>query len=116
MSHNSCLHSSSQPRTLELYQFLGILDDVWAGSGPHQTIHEYTSLDNGDPPVIIWNDPELKSQVDKPHLEPRLIGQVDHEAILRACLSRDYGCQAEPGTELVSYEQQLGRYWSISIC
>ncbi|KAJ3794429.1 FAD binding domain-containing protein [Lentinula aff. detonsa] len=96
-----------QPRTLELYRFLGILDDVWAGSGPHQTIHEYTSPDNGEPPVIIWNDPELKSQVDKPHLEPRLIGQVDHEAILRACLLRDYGCQVELGTELVSYEQQL---------
>lgn len=30
---------------------------------------------------------------------------MDHEAILRACLLRDYGCQVEFGTELISYEQ-----------
>ncbi|KAJ3822114.1 FAD binding domain-containing protein [Lentinula raphanica] len=95
-----------QPRTLELYRFLGVLDDIWQGSGSHQTIHQYTSPDNGEPPVIAWNDPEMKRQADKPYLSSRSIGQVDHEAILRAHLLRDYGCQVELGTELVSLEQQ----------
>ncbi|KAJ3935830.1 MAG: FAD binding domain-containing protein [Lentinula lateritia] len=102
-----CRGPGIQPRTLELYKFLGVLDDILAGSGPHQSIHQYTSPDNGEPPVILWDQSKEKveEKVDKPYLSPRIIAQVDHEAILRACLLRDYGCQVEFGTELISYEQ-----------
>ncbi|KAJ3873414.1 FAD binding domain-containing protein, partial [Lentinula edodes] len=97
-----CRGPGIQPRTLELYKFLGVLDDILAGSGPHQSIHQYTSPDNGEPPVILWD--QSKEKVEE-KLSPRIIAQVDHEAILRACLLRDYGCQVEFGTELISYEQ-----------
>ncbi|KAH7878759.1 FAD binding domain-containing protein [Lentinula edodes] len=102
-----CRGPGIQPRTLELYKFLGVLDDILAGSGPHQSIHQYTSPDNGEPPVILWDESKKKveEKVDKPYLSTRIIAQVDHEAIFRACLLRDYGCQVEFGTELISYEQ-----------
>ncbi|KAJ3850352.1 FAD binding domain-containing protein [Lentinula lateritia] len=102
-----CRGPGIQPRTLELYKFLGVLDEILAGSGPHQSVHQYTSPDNGEPPVIIWDESKekVKEKVDKPYLSTRIIAQVDHEAIFRACLLRDYGCEVEFGTELISYEQ-----------
>ncbi|KAJ4490161.1 FAD binding domain-containing protein [Lentinula aciculospora] len=97
-----------QPRTLELYKFLGVLDEIWQGSGSHQTIHQYTSPDNGEPPVITWDNSKenVEETVEKPYLNSRCIGQVDHEAILRSYLWRDYEYEVEFGTELISYEQQ----------
>ncbi|KAF9061453.1 FAD binding domain-containing protein [Rhodocollybia butyracea] len=94
------------PRTLELYRFLGVLDEIWQASGPVQDMHQYTSPDNGEPPLIAYNGKveEIKPTPDKPYFAPRIIGQVDHEAILRSFLFKDYGCQVELGTELVSYE------------
>ncbi|KAE9408898.1 FAD/NAD(P)-binding domain-containing protein [Gymnopus androsaceus JB14] len=100
---------SIQPRTLELYKFLGILDDIWAASGGHQLIHRYTLPDDGQPPLIMWGEePPVIQTVDKPYFDHRNIGQVDHEAVLRNCLLKDYGVQVELGLELVKYEHSLG--------
>ncbi|KAE9408813.1 FAD/NAD(P)-binding domain-containing protein [Gymnopus androsaceus JB14] len=98
-----------QPRTLELYKFLGVLDDIWAASGGHQPVHRYTLPDDGQPPLIMWNDePPVTQTVDKPYFTARHIGQVDHEAVLRNCLLKNYGVQVELGLELVKYEHSPG--------
>ncbi|KIK54367.1 hypothetical protein GYMLUDRAFT_77093 [Collybiopsis luxurians FD-317 M1] len=99
---------SIQPRTLELYKFLGILDDIWKGSGGPQFVQQYTSPDNGEPPVTAWDFSHPEEIPDKPYPTHRNIGQVDHEAVLRARLLQDYGVQVELNKELVSYKYNSG--------
>ncbi|KAJ3843773.1 hypothetical protein F5878DRAFT_687172 [Lentinula raphanica] len=79
-----------------------------AGAGPVGLVSALILLRNGLTVRIITKETEFRTGYRGPgiQLSSRSIGQVDHEAILRAHLLRDYGCQVELGTELVSLEQQ----------
>ncbi|KAI5830005.1 hypothetical protein K523DRAFT_372475 [Schizophyllum commune Tattone D] len=93
-----------QPRTLELYKLLGILDDVLKRARFAQPIVHY-KLPGGTEVarefnMFPWTDPTP----DCPYPNPLMLGQDRHEEILRAHLQR-YGIQVEWATELVDFTQ-----------
>ncbi|KAL1725457.1 FAD binding domain-containing protein [Schizophyllum commune] len=93
-----------QPRTLELYKLLGVLDDILKRARFAQPIVHY-KLPGGTEVarefnMFPWTDPTP----DCPYPNPLMLGQDRHEEILRAYLQR-YGIQVEWATELVHFTQ-----------
>ncbi|KAL1755699.1 FAD binding domain-containing protein [Schizophyllum commune] len=93
-----------QPRTLELYKFLGVLDDILERARFAQPIVHY-KLPGGTEVarefnMFPWTDPTP----DCPYPNPLMLGQDRHEEILRAHLQR-YGIEVEWATELVDFTQ-----------
>ncbi|KAJ6511431.1 FAD binding domain-containing protein [Mycena vitilis] len=95
--------SGIMPRTLELYDILGILPDIQkegqylpsvARYGPGQTDPTETFR------LAEWVDP----RPDMPHANAVSVGQDRHEEILREHL-RNLSCCVELGSELRSFEQ-----------
>ncbi|KAI5890762.1 uncharacterized protein SCHCODRAFT_02632818 [Schizophyllum commune H4-8] len=93
-----------QPRTLELYKLLGVLDDILERARFAQPIVHY-KLPGGTEVarefnMFPWTDPTP----DCPYPNPLMLGQDRHEEILRAHLQR-YGIEVEWATELVDFTQ-----------
>ncbi|KAH9829717.1 monooxygenase [Rhodofomes roseus] len=104
-----------QPRTLEIFNYLGVLDDMRAKGIIAPTQRRVYKLPGGVEPLKTVN----MLQYDEPtpstpiiaHRSATLrkangihIGQENSEAILRAHLAK-YGCSVELGTELRDLEQ-----------
>ncbi|KDQ13836.1 hypothetical protein BOTBODRAFT_133086 [Botryobasidium botryosum FD-172 SS1] len=92
-----------QPRTLEVFANLGVLDDVLAKGITQPIMRAYAP--NGRDIAREWNFldvVELSPSV--PYPNPTMIAQDDTEAILRDHLQR-YNVQVELGHELVGLEQ-----------
>ncbi|KAF7334247.1 FAD-binding-3 domain-containing protein [Mycena sanguinolenta] len=77
--------SGIQPRTLELYDILGVLPNI---------------LKAGEPVGLLAKYPTP----DTPHPNGHIVTQDAHEEVLRAYL-RDLGCAVELGSQLLSFEQ-----------
>uniref|UniRef100_A0A0W0FJ75 Uncharacterized protein n=1 Tax=Moniliophthora roreri TaxID=221103 RepID=A0A0W0FJ75_MONRR len=97
--------SRLQPRTLELYKFLGILREIEARAGAGSiTIQVYTSPEGFGPINSFAIYEELIPHPAYHRINGLTICQDDHEAILRQVLEREYGVSVEFGTELISFE------------
>ncbi|KAH9829714.1 monooxygenase [Rhodofomes roseus] len=104
-----------QPRTLEVLNYLGVLNDVLAKAIISPTQRRVYKLPGGTEPLktvtmlqydkptpstpIAAHAAAIPSKVNGVH-----IGQDNSEAILRAHLAK-YGCSVELGTELRDFEQ-----------
>jgi 2-polyprenyl-6-methoxyphenol hydroxylase-like FAD-dependent oxidoreductase len=90
-----------QPRTLEVFEDLGVLDEVFAaGMGaPLMRIYDGNS--------VVWEDRMAKPEpprADRPYPNLWFVPQWRTEEILRARLS-SYGVDAQLGTEVAAVEQ-----------
>ncbi|KAJ3881576.1 FAD binding domain-containing protein [Lentinula edodes] len=95
-----------QPRTLELYKFLGILPDVVERSSTSpENLKYFTAPDDGKPPHLAPISQTLEDTPDRPMINARILGQNRHEQLLREHILADHGVQVELGTELQSFEQ-----------
>ncbi|KAF5338052.1 hypothetical protein D9758_014255 [Tetrapyrgos nigripes] len=94
-----------QPRTLEMFKFLGILPEM---------LKEATRL----PKMEHWSSPQGKEPISvgdfglnvedtpaKPYHNMVAIGQDVQEGILRSVIEKGYGVHVELGSELRSFEQ-----------
>ncbi|KAE9394013.1 hypothetical protein BT96DRAFT_1022749 [Gymnopus androsaceus JB14] len=95
-----------QPRTLEVYKFLGVLPDFMEQSSPQPgSIQYYSVPDDGKPPRVAPATDRTDDTPARPLNNSRMLGQNRQEAILRKHILTDYDCQVELGTELRSFEQ-----------
>ncbi|KAL1736163.1 FAD binding domain-containing protein [Schizophyllum commune] len=93
-----------QPRTLEVFNFLGVLDDVLAGSGTFKPVRVY-KMPGGVEVAKEIHPTILKDPLpDKPWPNARSMGQDRLEAILARHLAGQ-GCPVERGVELQSFTQ-----------
>jgi 2-polyprenyl-6-methoxyphenol hydroxylase-like FAD-dependent oxidoreductase len=91
-----------QPRTLEVFEDLGVLDEVFAAGigAPLMRIYDRKS--------VVWEDRMAKPEpprADTPYPNLWFVPQWRTEEILRARLS-SYGVDVQFGTEVVSAEQE----------
>ncbi|KAL1680317.1 FAD binding domain-containing protein [Schizophyllum commune] len=93
-----------QPRTLEVFNFLGVLDDVIAGSGTFKPVRVY-KMPGGVEVAKEIHPTTLKDPLpDKPWPNARSMGQDRLEAILARHLEAQ-SCPVERGVELHSFTQ-----------
>ncbi|KAJ3717757.1 FAD binding domain-containing protein [Lentinula raphanica] len=98
--------SGIQPRTLELYKFLGILPDILSQSSlVPEKLRYYTAPDDGKPPRSSSFVEPLSSSPDRPMTDAKMLGQNYHEQILREHIFKEYDVRVELDTELQSFEQ-----------
>ncbi|KAJ6569265.1 FAD binding domain-containing protein [Mycena capillaripes] len=95
--------STIQPRTLELYDILGVLPDILKIGATLPSIAKY---DHGEirPTSMVKLADILEPTPDIPHPNAINVSQDLHEEILRNHL-RMLGCSVELGSELRSFEQ-----------
>jgi len=91
-----------QPRTLEVFEDLGVLDDVFAAGigAPLMRIYDGKS--------VVWEDRMAEPEpprADRPYPNLWFVPQWRTEEILRARLS-SYGVEVQPGTEVVAVEPE----------
>ncbi|PCH36582.1 monooxygenase [Wolfiporia cocos MD-104 SS10] len=94
----------NQPRTLEYYNLLGVLPDIWERSIPQVSISMYTL--GGAEPIKMIHMIDIEEDTPAiPHNESRSLGQATQESILREHLEK-LGVHVELNTELRTYEQR----------
>lgn len=91
------------PRSLELFQFLGVVDVITKAGTSIPTIRMYKS-DGVEVLKEFQMTPSRDPTPTNPYLNPVLLGQEGLEAILRTALA-EHGCSVELGTELRSFQQ-----------
>jgi 2-polyprenyl-6-methoxyphenol hydroxylase-like FAD-dependent oxidoreductase len=90
-----------QPRTLEVFDDLGVLDAVLAAGSPPAPIRAYAGgRFLGERRMSDWQEPTP----DVPHPNPWVLGQAETEGILRERL-RELGVRVGLATELVAFVQ-----------
>ncbi|KAF5357444.1 hypothetical protein D9757_011598 [Collybiopsis confluens] len=95
-----------QPRTLELYQFLGVLPEILNHSATSpRNVKYFSSPDDGKPPQLAPFLEILDNTPSKPMMNGRTLGQNRHEKLLRDQIFKDFGVKVELGTEFRSFEQ-----------
>ncbi|KAL1710529.1 FAD binding domain-containing protein [Schizophyllum commune] len=93
-----------QPRTLEVFDYLGVLEDVLAVSGTFKPVRVY-KMPGGVEVAKEIHPTTLKAPLpDKPWPNARSMGQDRLEAILARHLEAQ-GCPVERGVELQSFTQ-----------
>ncbi|KAF8185933.1 FAD binding domain-containing protein [Mycena galopus ATCC 62051] len=92
-----------QPRTLELYDILGVLPNIMKAGEPIPPMAKY---ERGQikPSEIVKIAENVEPTPDTPHPNPHNIPQDVHEEILRDYLQR-LSCSVELGSQLVRFEQ-----------
>jgi len=91
-----------QPRTLEIFEDLGIVQEIMAAGGSYPPQREYQ--DDGswqEAPTVEARSPTAS----EPYLTPWMVPQFLTEAVMRTRL-RELGHQPEFGCELVGLEQR----------
>ena len=91
-----------QPRTLEVFEDLGVLDEVFAAGigAPLMRIYDGKS--------VVWEDRMAEPEpprADRPYPNLWFVPQWRTEEVLRARLS-SYGAEVQPGTEVVAVEPE----------
>ncbi|KAJ7696581.1 FAD binding domain-containing protein [Mycena rosella] len=92
------------PRTQEIFRALGVLDGINEHAIVAPQIRTYIAPDGVVPHQTFHMMPPVDRTPACPHPDLILVGQNDVEGILRAAL-REYSCEVEYGTELVSLAQ-----------
>ncbi|NED34691.1 3-(3-hydroxyphenyl)propionate hydroxylase [Streptomyces sp. SID8499] len=90
-----------QPRTLEVFDDLGVLDAVLKEGAPPAPIRVHL---DGRPAGVRWMFEPREPRPDVPYPNAWVLGQSQLEGILRARLA-EFGVQVEPGVALVGLEQ-----------
>ncbi|KAA9158884.1 3-(3-hydroxyphenyl)propionate hydroxylase [Amycolatopsis acidicola] len=90
-----------QPRTMEVFEDLGVLDAVLAAGRPAPEFRVY--LDGEHTMNRRMAEPE-QPRPDVPYPNARMLGQSQTEGILRDRLA-EFGVHVELGTELLDFEQ-----------
>ncbi|KIK53914.1 hypothetical protein GYMLUDRAFT_249957 [Collybiopsis luxurians FD-317 M1] len=94
-----------QPRTIEMYKLLGMLDDLLEVKADVMPLHKYSSPQGDDPGETIPMVDVLENTPSRPFNTGFMLMQELQEHILRERLEKDYGCQVELSTELRSFEE-----------
>jgi 2-polyprenyl-6-methoxyphenol hydroxylase-like FAD-dependent oxidoreductase len=90
-----------QPRTLEIFEDLGIIDRIAATGGPYPPQREYRADgSHADSPIIETHD----LTPAEPWQAPLMVPQFLTEAVMRDRLA-ELGHQAEFGCELIGFDQ-----------
>ncbi|KIY46800.1 hypothetical protein FISHEDRAFT_75326 [Fistulina hepatica ATCC 64428] len=93
-----------QPRTQDLYQFLGVQDDIAAAGRLPPKVYLYKMPEGIEVEKVVEAVPILETTPALPHRNIIMLGQDLHEAILLQHVQKA-GCIVESGVELCSYEQ-----------
>ncbi|CCM01287.1 uncharacterized protein FIBRA_03336 [Fibroporia radiculosa] len=93
-----------QPRTLEVYNLLGVLPDVYARGLSGRKMCFYKLPGGVEPLKKFYMYPPEEPTPSVPFINLWGLGQFLAEEILRTHLKR-YGCEVELSTELMSFEQ-----------
>ncbi|KAI0338365.1 hypothetical protein BDW22DRAFT_1432608 [Trametopsis cervina] len=94
-----------QPRTQELFHFLGILPDIMKRTSPVPMNRSYKMPEGVEPKVQYYLAGEpVRPSPDVPFPNAQMLGQASYEEILRTHLHK-YGVEVELGMELVSFRQ-----------
>ncbi|KAF7798986.1 hypothetical protein EIP86_010215 [Pleurotus ostreatoroseus] len=96
--------SGLQPRTLELFRFLGVADDIVNGGRRLVKRCIYEMPDGRKPARIFDMAPWEEPTPSVPYRNPWIIGQSHNEEIIRSHLEK-HGVHVELNTELVGFEQ-----------
>ncbi|KAJ7705540.1 FAD binding domain-containing protein [Mycena rosella] len=95
-----------QPRTQELFQMLGIIDQINAQSRIVPPFRSYAP--EGRVPLKTWEStPTLDPVPAFPYRNLITLGQNHLEGILRADLAEKYSCAVDVGKTLVSFTQDV---------
>ncbi|KAF9266750.1 hypothetical protein L218DRAFT_921364 [Marasmius fiardii PR-910] len=97
--------SGLQPRTLELYQTLGILPEILSRSGPLPPMKIFTSPEGPKPVKEFSMMEQLEVTPEYPLINGAMLSQDRHEALIRNVLAEEYDTHVELGTELRSFVQ-----------
>ncbi|KZT69639.1 monooxygenase [Daedalea quercina L-15889] len=97
--------AGTMPRTQELYQLLGILDDVQAKALQTPPIRMYRLPEGVEPITTFPVEPLVAPTPSRPYSNIILLGQSQTEAILRGHLEK-YHCKVELGTTLYSIQPE----------
>lgn len=90
-----------QPRTLEVFDDLGVIDAVRAKAMARPVFRDFLDgVEVGE----LRMDEDLPPNPAVPYPNPLMLGQSDTEAVLRDRLA-EYGMEVELGTEVVGFEQ-----------
>ncbi|KZT05391.1 monooxygenase [Laetiporus sulphureus 93-53] len=92
------------PRSLELYNFLGVLSDLRARAISMVPMRVYKLPEGREPLATFLLDPPVQPTPYVPFTNISMLAQEHTETILRAHLAR-HGCEVELGTELQGFEQ-----------
>ncbi|TFK29754.1 pentachlorophenol 4-monooxygenase [Coprinopsis marcescibilis] len=92
------------PRSLELFNHLGIADEVMKASIDIPTVRKYKLPEGTEVLQEFAMSPILDPTPADPYRNPRLLGQDKLESIFHAALAK-HGCVVEKGTELQSFQQ-----------
>ncbi|KDQ49588.1 hypothetical protein JAAARDRAFT_74621 [Jaapia argillacea MUCL 33604] len=96
------------PRTLEVYEFLGVLPDILKAGFILPMIRSY---EVGTLKILkeFYMSPFIDPEPAFPYLNSLTLGQNSAEHILRTHLAAKYGCGVDRGTELRSFTQDDSR-------
>ncbi|KAJ7314447.1 FAD binding domain-containing protein [Mycena albidolilacea] len=97
-----------QPRTQELFQALGVLDDIRRHAISWPPMRSYVPPEGIIPLKTFRMAPAGNPTPDRPIADPIALGQDVLEGVLRAVLKETYSCEVEFGTRLVSFTQDAG--------
>ncbi|KZT68268.1 monooxygenase [Daedalea quercina L-15889] len=97
-----------QPRTQEIFRFLGVIDDVLAKALNIMPRCEYKMPGGAEILKVSYVAPKEVATPAIPYPNARFLGQYNTEAILRSHIER-LGGTVEYGTELRSFEQHPDR-------
>ncbi|KAF8178164.1 FAD binding domain-containing protein [Mycena galopus ATCC 62051] len=95
--------SSIQPRTLELYDILGILPGILELGEPVPLLLKY-ERGQVKPVATLKLSEKVEPTPDTPHPTMYIVRQDGHEEVLRAHL-QEFSCSVELGCQLVGFEQ-----------
>ncbi|KAI0784330.1 FAD binding domain-containing protein [Abortiporus biennis] len=101
--HHSLRGAAIQARSLELFNFLGVYDEMVAGSIPLLPVRSYKFPGGRDIESVIPLAPLVDATPDIPFPNPRMLGQAGIESILRSHLTK-LGVEIECSKELVKFE------------
>ncbi|KAI5885538.1 uncharacterized protein SCHCODRAFT_02593253 [Schizophyllum commune H4-8] len=97
-----------QPRTIEVLNLLGVLDDFWKRSINLKKVRLYEMPGAMKVAKEIALEPVVDPTPDKPWPNLRVMGQDRFEALLYEHLAK-YGCEVERGTELRGFTQDADK-------
>ena len=90
-----------QPRTLEVFEDLGIVERIAATGGPYPPQREYAEDGTFTEQAVVQTD---EPRVDEPYRVPLMIPQFLTEGTMRDRLA-EFGHGVEFGCELIGFEQ-----------
>ena len=90
-----------QPRTLEVFEDLGVVDRIAAAGGPYPPQREYTADGTFTEAAVVESQ---EPRTDEPYRTPLMIPQFLTEGVMRDRLA-EFGHSVEFGCELIGFEQ-----------